>query len=82
MDLIGSTAISTDEILIVSCVTKDGGSYAVKCPHCIEIIGIEGDDLSEIRGEQFQHRTCGGWLQVRDTAFFVKTLDRPTPPPA
>jgi hypothetical protein len=66
---------TSDLILTVSTVTKDGGSYCVKCPHCKRLIGIEGNDMSEVRGEQYQHRNnCGGWLQVSPNARFVREL--------
>lgn len=63
----------SDEILTVRTVSKDGGDYIVRCPHCKEIIGIQGDDMSEIRGEQYQCR-CGGWLEVGRNAVFFKEL--------
>jgi hypothetical protein len=63
-----------NEIKTVRRVTKDGGDYCVKCPHCKQLIGIAGDDMSEIRGEQYQHRLCGGWLEVSTNAVFVKEL--------
>lgn len=63
-----------NEILTVHKVTKDGGDYTVRCPHCKALIGLEGDDLSEVRGEQFQHRACAGWLEVSQDARFVKSL--------
>lgn len=79
-----TTPQATDEILTVQRVSKDGGTYCVKCPHCKEIIGIDGDDLSEIRGEQYQHKRreyqgargpkfigCDGWLEVSRTAVFA-----------
>lgn len=65
-------------ILDVHLVTRDGGSYCVRCPHCKQILGIDGDDLSEIRGEQYQHRACGGWLEVSSGARYVKELPEPT----
>lgn len=65
----------TDEILTVNRVSKDGGEYIVKCPHCDRIIGIEGDDLSEIRGEQYHHRKCDGWLQVGFNAKKVSAVE-------
>lgn len=65
---------ANDEIKPVSRVTKDGGDYTVKCPHCLRLIGLEGDDLSQIRGEQFQHKHCGGWLEVTHDARFVPVL--------
>lgn len=78
---------TTGYILPVKRVSKDGGDYCVKCPHCQEIIGIQGEDLSEIRGEQFQHKKreyqgryemkttgCDGWLEVAQTAKFVREL--------
>ncbi|GER21303.1 hypothetical protein [Variovorax boronicumulans] len=58
----------------VRLVSKDGGDYCVRCPHCRNIIGIEGDDMSEVRGEQYQHGSCGGWLEVSHDARFVKEL--------
>jgi hypothetical protein len=64
---------ASPEILTVHVVTKDGGDYCVKCPHCGDFIGIEGDDLSEIRGEQYQHKRCGGWLEVSASARFART---------
>lgn len=65
---------ATDEIITVKRVIKDGGAYCARCPHCKDLIGLEGDDLSEIRGEQYQHRACGGWLQVAHEARFVREL--------
>lgn len=65
---------STDEIKTVSKVSKDGGDYVVRCPHCNDVMGIEGDDLSEIQGEQYQHGRCGGWLEVDHGARFVREL--------
>jgi hypothetical protein len=57
---------ATDEILTVSRVAKDSdGSWIVKCPHCKRVIGLED---GPIRGEQFQHRACGGWLEVSHDA--------------
>ncbi len=71
-------------ILDVHLVTRDGGSYCVRCPHCKVIMGIEGEDMSEIRGEQYEHRWysawsktekgCKGWFEVSRDARFVKEL--------
>lgn len=55
-------------------VSRDGGSYCIRCPHCKEIIGIDGDDMSEIRGEQYQHKQCGGWSEISHSARYVKEL--------
>lgn len=81
------TSVEVGRILPVRKVSKDGGDYVVKCPHCKDIIGIGGDDLSEIRGEQFQHRKreypgpngpksngCDGWLEVSTDAVYVREL--------
>lgn len=65
---------ATDEIKTVRRVSKDWGDYIVKCPHCGQIIGIEGEDISDVRGEQYKHFTCGGWLQVDHGARFVREL--------
>lgn len=80
-------SVDARSILPVRKVTRDGGDYAVACPHCKDIIGIEGEDLSEIRGEQFHHRKreypgpkgsksigCDGWLEVTQDAIFSRTL--------
>ena len=78
-----------DEILTVRIVSKDSdGSYVVQCPHCKQVIGVEGDWLSEIRGEQFQHKRreyqghsgpksigCDGWLEVSQDAHLVDELE-------
>lgn len=80
--------MSDDLILDVKRVSRDDGEYIVKCPHCKQIIGIEGDDLSEIRGEQYQHKRreiprfdgsvrvlgCDGWMQVHSDAHYVAEL--------
>jgi hypothetical protein len=46
-------------------------SLIVRCPHCQDVIGLEGDDPHDVIGEQFQCR-CGGWLQVSYDATMVK----------
>lgn len=80
------TTIATDEILTVHRVIRDGdGTLCVTCPHCNTIIGIEGDDMDEIRGEQYQHKRreypgphgtrstgCDGWLEVSHDAKAVR----------
>lgn len=69
---------ASDEILLVRQVSRDTDrSYIVRCPHCSQVIGLEGDDLDEIRGEQYQHKRCGGWLEVSGTAAFVRELPEP-----
>lgn len=71
---------SSDEILLVRQVSRDTDrSYIVRCPHCSQVIGIEGDDLDEIRNEQYQHKLCGGWLEISDTAAFVPKLPESAP---
>ena len=83
----GQSSADAGLILNVTRVTKDGGSYGVKCPHCRLVIGIDGDDLSEVRGEQFQHKRreypgpngpkssgCDGWMQISEDAVFVRDL--------
>ncbi len=46
-------------------------SICCRCPHCQSVIGIEGEEFSDVRGEQFQCR-CGGWLQVDSDAVAIK----------
>ncbi|MBV2131999.1 hypothetical protein KRX52_04200 [Pseudomonas sp. MAP12] len=64
-----------DEILLVRQVSRDTDrSYVVRCPHCSQVIGIEGDEIDEVRGEQYQHKRCSGWLEVSNTAVSVREL--------
>lgn len=77
-----TTPQTTDAILTVRKVFRDGGDWCVVCPHCKSVIGIEGDTLEDIRGEQYQHKRrevsygngpsryigCGGWLEVSHNA--------------
>lgn len=62
---------TVNDILSVGLVSKDGGDYVARCPHCKRVIGIEGDDISEVRGEQYRC-SCAGWFEVSQTARFVK----------
>lgn len=74
--------MATDEILTVRVVSKDGGDYICRCPHCREVITTDATELDEVRGQQYQHivRTrfgtsgCGGWLEVADDARRVREL--------
>lgn len=78
--------MAADEILTVRVVSKDGGDYICRCPHCGEIITTDATELAEVRGLQYRHeiRTsrglagCGGWLEIADDACRVKELpERP-----
>lgn len=53
-------------ILPVKRYAHDGGGLVVRCPHCKEVIGLDGEEGDDIRGEQFQHRSkrCDGWFEV------------------
>jgi uncharacterized C2H2 Zn-finger protein len=72
----------TDEILTVRVVSKDGGDYICRCPHCGEIITTDATELVDVRGQQYQHAIktrfgtsgCGGWLEVSDSARRVPEL--------
>lgn len=57
-------------ILTVKRYSIDGGDLVVRCPHCKTVIGVEGQEGDDIRGEQFQHRSgkCNGWLEVASDA--------------
>jgi hypothetical protein len=48
----------------------DGGLIC-RCPHCQAVIGVEGEDGDDVRGEQFQCR-CGGWLEITNNARYIK----------
>lgn len=68
--------MSSDEIKSVHRVYRLDGEYAVFCPHCHSRIYIEGDDLSEILGEQYHHKSnafthCDGWFQVETSARYA-----------
>lgn len=46
-------------------------SLICRCPHCQDIIGIDGDDLEDVQGEQYTCR-CGGWFQIDYSARRIK----------
>jgi len=59
-----------DEILDVMQFAKCGdGDWLVICPHCGGPLGLEP---GPVRGEQYQDKVCGGWLQVSFDAVRVK----------
>lgn len=65
---------SMNEIRDVTEVSRDtDGCYICKCPHCLRIMALEGDRMSEIRGEQYKDR-CGGWMEVSHDARFVENI--------
>ena len=64
----------TTEIKMIYKITKDAGYFLVKCPHCNQLVGIEGDDVSEVRGGQYQHKTCSGWIEVSGSARYIRDL--------
>lgn len=61
-----------DYIYNVDHIVRDSDmSICCRCPHCHNMIGIEGDEFSDVRGEQYKCR-CGGWLEVSSTAVAIK----------
>ncbi len=65
-----TAAVKEQWILTVKRYSYDGGELVVRCPHCKAVIGVEGQDGDDIRGEQFLHRGrgCDGWLEVATDA--------------
>lgn len=62
----------TDYIFDVHQVARDTDMGIIcRCPHCQQVIGIEGEEFSDVRGEQYKCR-CGGWLEVSSSARRVK----------
>lgn len=59
---------ASDEI---KTVTRMGWDRLCKCPHCQAVIQL---DAGPVRGEQFQHRACGGWFDVSQDVRVVDTL--------
>lgn len=74
-------------ILDVHEVFRDeDGSLCCVCPHCEDIIALDGHDLEDVQGEQYQHLRrsfpsgyghtrhigCDGWMQISSTARRVK----------
>ena len=47
-------------------------SICCRCPHCQRVLGIEGDECDDVRGEQYQC-TCGGGFEV---SYNAKALNR------
>lgn len=74
--------MATDEILTVRVVSKDGGDYIFRCPHCGQVVGTDATELDEVRGQQYQHRIrtsfgtagCDGWVEIADNAVRVREL--------
>lgn len=65
----------SDYIYDVHHLVRDtDGSICCRCPHCQDVIGIEGQRFSEVRGEQYQCR-CNGWLQVDSDAVVIDEAD-------
>ena len=69
-DAVDGDDVDGGEIRVVHEFSRDGRDADVKCPHCLSIIGVEGNP----RGEQYQCR-CGGWLEVSSTAKCVEILE-------
>lgn len=63
----------TDFIFDVHHVARDlDRSLIVRCPHCQDVLGIEGIELDEVQGEQYQCHRCDGWLEVSSDARMIK----------
>lgn len=56
----------TQNIPTVRQVGFDGSTYTARCPHCSEIMDLEGEDFDDIRGEMYQHQQphCAAWMTV------------------
>ncbi|EPG3572342.1 hypothetical protein [Pseudomonas aeruginosa] len=64
--------MADEYIYDVKHVARDNDrSLIVRCPHCQEICGIEGDDLDDVVGGQYQCR-CSGWFQIDFDARMAK----------
>lgn len=46
-------------------------SICCRCPHCQDVIGIQGEEFNEVRGEQYQCR-CRGWFEIAGSAVVLK----------
>ena len=58
----------TNEILTVHEVTYDWGSCAVRCPHCKELIYVEGDHIDVIHLLQDLSRELTNWFASKPDA--------------
>ncbi len=65
-------ATATDEILTVQYFAREDGDWIARCPHCKRVVCMNGEE--PIRGEQFQDRVCGGWMDVAHDAVRLKQL--------
>lgn len=64
---------TVDYIYNVHHVARDlDRSLVVRCPHCQDVLGIEGSELDEVQGEQYQCHRCNGWFEVDSDAYMVK----------
>jgi hypothetical protein len=74
--------MAADEILTVRVVSKDGGDYICRCPHCGEVVTTDATELDEVRGLQYKHEVrtrfgisgCGGWLEISQDARKAREL--------
>lgn len=69
----GATLVFDNYIYDVKHLVRDNdGSLCCRCPHCQDVIGIEGDEPSDTHGEQYQCRRCNGWMEVTYDAKLIK----------
>lgn len=60
--------MADDYIYDVHHLARDtDGSLICRCPHCQDIIALDGQDEEDVQGEQFTCR-CGGMFQIDDDA--------------
>ncbi|WP_236202207.1 hypothetical protein [Pseudomonas pseudonitroreducens] len=70
--------MADDYIYDVYHVARDtDGSLICRCPHCQEIRALDGHDVEDVQGEQYECH-CGGWYQIDSDAVRIRS-DRELP---
>lgn len=75
--------MASNEILMVNKIGRADGDYGCYCPHCGKLMFFSEDELSDIRGAQYQHtriinfrssERCDGWFEVSTDARYSRIL--------
>lgn len=68
---------TSNSILPVSLLFKEGDEFIHKCPHCGNIRGIENEtgSFSDVLQEQYEDNMCGGTYEISRDARLVKTFE-------
>ena len=75
--------MAKNEILTVSVLGRADREWGCFCPHCGRPMFFSEDNISDIRGEQYQHsrvinlmtgQRCNGWVEVDSRAGYDRRM--------